>query len=49
MSGTSLLCNFIITMVARVISYSSNSSEQNSFDESVFYDVNLYYSDVAET
>ena len=34
-------------MVARVISYSSNSSEQNSFDESVFYNVNLYYSDVA--
>ena len=30
-----------------MISYSSNSSEQNSFDESVFYDVNLYYSDVA--
>ena len=49
MSGTSLLCNFIITMVARAISDSSNSSEQNSFDESDFYDVNLYYSDVAET
>ena len=36
-------------MVARAISYSSNSWEQNSFDESDFYDVNLYYSDVAET
>ena len=49
MSGTSLLCNFIITMVARAISDSSNSSEQNSFDESDFYDVNLYYSNVAKT
>ena len=36
-------------MVARAISDSSNSSEQNSFDESDFYDVNLYYSDVAKT
>ena len=36
-------------MVARAISDSSNSSEQNSFDESDFYDVNLYYTNVAET
>ena len=36
-------------MAARAISESSNSSEQNSSDESDFYDVNLYDSDVAET
>ena len=36
-------------MVAQAISESSDSSEQNSSDESDFYDVNLYDSDVAET
>ena len=36
-------------MAARAISESSDSSEQNSSDESDFYDVNLYDSDVAET
>ena len=36
-------------MAARAISESSNSSEQNSSDESDFYGVNLYDSDVAET
>ena len=36
-------------MAARAISENSNSSEQNSSDESDFYDVNLYDSDVAET
>ena len=41
--------NLIITMAARAISESSDSSEQNSSDESDFYDVNLYDSDVAET
>ena len=41
--------NLIITMVAQAISESSDSSEQNSSDESDFYDVNLYDSDVAET
>ena len=41
--------NLIITMTARTISESSDSSEQNSSDESDFYDVNLYDSDVAET
>ena len=36
-------------MAARAISESSNSSEQNSSDESDFYEVNLYDNDVAET
>ena len=40
--------NLIITMAARAISESSDSSEQNSSDESDFCDVNLYDSDVAE-
>ena len=36
-------------MAARAISESSDSSEQNSSDESDFYDVNFYDSDLAET
>ena len=41
--------NLIITMAARAISESSDSSEEISSNESDFYDVNLYDSDVAET
>ena len=36
-------------MAARAISESSDSSEEISSNESDFYDVNLYDSDVAET
>ena len=36
-------------MAARAMSESSDSSEQNSSDESDFYEVNLHDNDVAET
>ena len=36
-------------MATRAMSESSDSSEQNSSDESDFYEVNLHDNDVAET